>query len=44
MSKEICEYANNLSEELVTPEALRMDKDAFVVALGDMLTEYQNFW
>lgn len=25
MAKEICEYANNLSEELVTPEALRQD-------------------
>lgn len=41
MAKEICEYANNLSEELVTPEALRKDKDRFVVALGNMLAEYQ---
>lgn len=41
MAKEICEYANNLSEELVTPEALRQDKDGFVVALGNMLAEYQ---
>lgn len=41
MAKEICEYANNLSEELVTPEALRQDKDRFVVALGNMLAEYQ---
>ena len=41
MAKEICEYANNLSEELVTPEALCQDKDGFVVALGNMLAEYQ---
>mgnify|MGYP004470744815 FL=1 len=41
MAKEICEYANNLSEEMVTPEALRQDKDRFVVALGNMLAEYQ---
>ena len=41
MAKEICAYANNLSEELVSPEALRKDKDGFVVALGDMLAEYQ---
>lgn len=40
-AKEICEYANNLSEELVTPEALRQDQDGFVVALGNMLAEYQ---
>ena len=42
MAREICEYANNLSEELVTPEALRNDKDLFVVALGNMLAEYQG--
>ncbi len=41
MTGEICEYANNLSEELVTPDALRNDNDGFVVALGNMLAEYQ---
>jgi len=41
MSKEVCEYANNLSEELVTPEALLQDKDGLVLALGNMLAEYQ---
>lgn len=41
VAKEICEYANNFSEELVTPEALCQDKDGFVVALGNMLAEYQ---
>lgn len=42
MAGEICEYANNLSEELVSPDDLRKDKDPLVVALGDMLAIYQT--
>ena len=33
MAEEICNYVNNLSEEMVSPEALRKDKDKAVVAL-----------
>ena len=42
LAGEICNYANNLSEELVSPDALREDRDGFVVALGNMLSEYQR--
>lgn len=42
LAGEICNYANNLSEELVSPDALREDRDGFVVALGNMLSEYQS--
>ncbi len=42
LAGEICNYANNLSEELVSPDALRDDRDGFVVALGNMLSEYQS--
>ena len=42
LAGEICNYANNLSEELVSPDALQEDRDGFVVALGNMLSEYQS--
>lgn len=42
MAGEICEYANNLSEELVSPDALKSDADGLVVALGNMLEEYHR--
>jgi len=42
LAGEICNYANNLSEELVSPDVLREDRDGFVVALGNMLSEYQS--
>lgn len=38
----ICNYVNNLSEELVSPEELMSDSDLSIVALGQMLKEYQN--
>lgn len=42
MAGEICEYVNNLSEELVSADALCADKDSQIVALGNMLEEYQD--
>lgn len=36
----ICNYVNNLSEELVTPEELMADSDLSIAALGRMLKEY----
>lgn len=41
-SEAICNYANNLSEELVTPEELMSDPDLSIVALGRMLKEYRD--
>ena len=38
----ICNYVNNLSEELVTPEELMSDADLSIAALGRMLKEYRN--
>ncbi len=37
----IATFTEKAAKELVTPEALRQDKDGFVVALGNMLTDYQ---
>lgn len=39
-SEAICNYVNNLSEELVTPEELMSDTDLSIAALGRMLKEY----
>lgn len=41
-SETICNYINNLSEELVTPEELMSDSDLSIVALGRMLKEYRS--
>lgn len=41
-SEAICNYVNNLSEELVTPEELMADADLSIAALGRMLKEYRN--
>lgn len=38
----ICNYVNNLSEELVTPEELMSDSDQSIAALGRMLKEYRD--
>lgn len=38
----ICNYVNNLSEELVTPEELMADADQSIAALGRMLKEYRD--
>lgn len=38
----ICNYVNNLSEELVTPEELEVDSDSSISALGRMLKEYRD--
>ncbi len=38
----ICNYVNNLSEELVTPEELMSDSDLSIAALGRMLKEYRE--
>lgn len=38
----ICNYVNNLSEELVTPEKLMTDSDLSIAALGRMLKEYRD--
>src|SRR5699024_9176076 len=35
----VCNYVNNLSEELVTPEELMADADQSIAALGRMLKE-----
>jgi DNA helicase-2/ATP-dependent DNA helicase PcrA len=40
-SEKICNYVNNLSEELVSPEALMSDSDRSIAALGRMLKEYR---
>lgn len=41
-SEAICNYVNNLSEELVTPEELMSDSDLPIAALGRMLKEYRD--
>lgn len=41
-SEAICNYVNNLSEELVTPEELMSDSDSSIAALGRMLKEYRD--
>ena len=41
-SETICNYVNNLSEELVTPEELVSDSDLSIAALGRMLKEYRD--
>ncbi len=41
-AKAICNYVNNLSEELVTPEELMSDSDLSIAALGRMLKEYRE--
>lgn len=41
-SEAICNYVNNLSEELVTPEELMSDTDLSIAALGRMLKEYRD--
>ena len=38
----ICNYVNNLSEELVTPEELMKDNDLSIVTLGRILNEYRS--
>ncbi len=38
----ICNYVNNISEELVTPEELMSDSELSIVALGRMLKEYRD--
>lgn len=38
----ICNYVNNLSEELVEPEELMSDSNQAIAALGWMLKEYHN--
>ena len=38
----ICNYVNNLSEELVVPEELMSDSDLSIAALGRMLKEYRD--
>lgn len=41
-ARAICNYVNNLSEELVSPEELMSDSDLSIIALGQVLKEYQN--
>ena len=41
-SEAICNYVNNLSEELVTPEELMSDTDLSIAALGLILKEYRD--
>lgn len=41
-SEAICNYVNNISEELVTPEELMSDSDLSIAALGRMLKEYRD--
>ncbi len=41
-SEAICNYVNNLSEELVVPEELISDSDLSIAALGRILKEYRN--
>lgn len=41
-SEEICNYVNNLSEELVDADALAADPDIAVRVLADMLVTYQT--
>lgn len=41
-SAAICNYVNNLSEELVTPEELMADSNQSIAALGRVLKEYRD--
>lgn len=41
-SEAICEYVNNLSEELVTPEKLQEDVDPAIAAMGRILEVYRG--
>lgn len=41
-SEAICNYVNNLSEELVTPQELMSDTDLSIAALGRILKEYRD--
>ncbi|MDE5680473.1 MAG: ATP-dependent helicase, partial [Lachnospiraceae bacterium] len=41
-SEDICNYVNNLSEELVSPEELQHDDEAKIIALGKVLEVYQK--
>lgn len=38
----ICNFVNNLSEELVSPEELMSDRDPSIASLGRMLQEYRT--
>ena len=38
----ICNYANNISEELVTPEELMADSDSSIVTMGRLLKQYRD--
>ncbi len=41
-SKEICDYVNNLSEELVSADNLMKDKNHQIVAIGNVLNIYNE--
>lgn len=41
-AKEICDYVNILSEELITPEELKADQNTNVAAVGEILETYQE--
>ena len=41
-SETICNYVNNLSEELVTPEELMSDPDLSIASLGKLLKVYRD--
>lgn len=41
-SETICNYVNNLSEEMIVAEALREDSDSAIAACGRMLEVYQE--
>lgn len=38
----VCNYVNNLSDELVSPEELMSDSDLSIAALGRLLKEYRD--
>lgn len=42
MAKEICAYVNNLLEELVNPEDLKLDADVQIRAMGNVLEVYKG--
>ncbi len=42
MAQEICEYVNNLMEELVEPDALKTDENPDIRILGNVLEAYKN--
>lgn len=41
MAASVCNYANNLSEELVEPDELKKDEDLQIATIGRMLEEYR---